>query len=275
MERYLHKDYIIKALKFYNITDTKKIFKKLKIINKNNDLKKIIISFHQFLFLGNSESYKNIKNYDKDENNRKDLNKIILLSGYTIHLQNMLEKNFDLDQMVNQIDTIHNILKKPTVTFDDLQWATRFMRGNLVIVGALQYEIIKNNYNTDKNQLIKIHIPQNNELKDSEVNTSLEQAEILIHKYYKEINPANIIYYTESWLLSPELVEMVEEKSNIRKFQKHFKLIGLKEDQTAFLKFVINNNTRTNTSLQIKIKAYLEEAKKLHSGIGILIRNKS
>lgn len=276
MERYLQKDYIIKALKFYNVTKIDRIIKILEVINSDDELKQIVIKFHQFLFLENSEKYKKIKAYDRDENNTKDLNSIILLSGYTIHLQNMLQRNFDLDQMEKQIDIIHNILSKEQVSFDDLQWATRFMRGNLIEEGPLQYEIIhtipsfleKYGYN----QLIKIHIPANKELNDLEVTDSLEKVDSMIERYYKDINIDKIVYYTESWLLSPELLGMIEEESNIRKFQKHFELIGLKEDTTDFLKFVINNNTRKNTSLQEKIKAYIEEAKQLHLGIGILIR---
>lgn len=277
MERYLEKEYIIKALKFYHITKIDNVLSLLEIVQKEKELHSLIVKFHHLLYIDKTDHYKKLKQYDDDKRNVKELNPLIILTGYIIHLQNMLRRNFDLYQMERQINTIHTILMKETVTFDDLQWSARLIRGNLIELGVLQYEVMHHtppfleNYAAKK--LIKIHIPKNSQLNDIEVQNSLEKIDEVLAKYYTDLPLNELIYYTESWLLSPELLEILPEDSNILKFQKRFEIVGLRENTTDFIKFIINNKERKNTILQAKVKVYLEKGRKLYLGTGILIRN--
>lgn len=277
MEKYLENDYIMKAMSFYHITETSNILRILGIVQHNQVLQESISYYHQFLFTENTEYYKMIKKYDDDPNNNKELNGLIILTGYFLHLQNMTKRRFDLWQTERQIRVIHSILASQIVSFDGLQWAARFIRGNIIEVGPLQYEIIYQipryfeNYYSKK--FIKIHIPSNKKLIMEDVRTSLDEVSSLIEKYYPEITTQEVVYYTDSWLLSPELLQILDEDSNIIQFQRLFHLVSIKEDYASFLKFVINNKERKNTILQEKIKLYLEQGVKLHSGIGILIRD--
>ena len=277
MERYLEKEYMIKALKFYNIKKIDKILSLLEIVHQDEQLHNLIVKFHHLLYIDKTDHYKKIKKYDNDERNVKELNPIIILTGYIIHLQNMMRRNFDLYQMEKQINVIYTILMKKIITFDDLQWSARLIRGNLIELGVLQYEVM--HYipplleEHASKKLIKIHIPKSSQLNDIEVQNSLEQIDKVLARYYPELPPEELIYYTESWLLSPELLEILPEDSNIIKFQKHFEIIGLRENATDFIKFIINNEERKNTILQAKIKGYLEQDRKVHLGTGMLIRN--
>lgn len=277
MEKYLENDYIMKAMSFYHITETSNILRILGIVQHNHVLQESISYYHQFLFTENTEYYKMIKKYDDDPNNNKELNGLIILTGYFLHLQNMTKRRFDLWQIERQIRVIHSILDSQIVSFDGLQWAARFIRGNVIEVGPLQYEIIYQipryfqNYYSKK--FIKIHIPSSKKLIIDDVRTSLDEVSSLIEKYYPEIATQEVVYYTDSWLLSPELLQILDEDSNIIQFQRLFHLASIKEDYGSFLKFVINNKERKNTILYKKIKLYLEQGVKLHSGVGILVRD--
>ena len=244
MEKYLEKDYIIRAMSFYRVTEIENILKLLVIVSHNSVLQDSIIYYHQLLFVDNTEYYKILKKYDEDLKKKKSLNGIILLTGYFLHLKNMQRRNFDLWQVERQIYVIHSILKKKEVSFDDLQWGARLIRGNLIEIGPLQYELV---YQTPKylesyasKSLFKIHIPYNKELNLDDVSNSLEKVDSLIEKYYQEIDLEEVIYYTDSWLLSPELLQILDDDSHIIQFQKKFQLVGLVEDQASFLKFVIH-----------------------------------
>lgn len=275
MEKYLEKDYIIKAMNFYHMTKTGYILRILEIVWHNQALQKSVSYYHQFLFTLNGEDYKMIKKYDDDIKNRRELNGLILLTGYFLHLQNMTMRSFDLWQIEKQVHVIHTILESGVVSFDDLQWAARFIRGNIIELGPLQYEVINQvpryleEYYSKK--FIKIHIPPSKRLIIEDVRSSLSEVLSLIERYYSEIDPQEVIYYTDSWLLSPELLQILDEDSHIIQFQSFFQLISIIEDTSSFLKFVVNNSQRQNTSLQRKIRLYLERGIKLHSGVGILI----
>lgn len=166
---------------------------------------------------------------------------------------------------------------KKVVSFDDLQWGARFIRGNMIEIGPLQYELIYQipKYLEDyySKRLIKIHVPPSKKLNIDAVNHSLEIVDSMLERYDWGITSQEILYYTDSWLLSPELLQFLDDHSHIIQFQKKFQLVGLVDGKAAFLKFVIHNEARHNTLLQRKIQLYLEKGIPLHSGIGILTRD--
>ena len=72
-----------------------------------------------------------------------------------------------------------------------------------------------------------IHIPKGENLDEKEVNDSLVKIDKYLKKYFKD---EEIIYYTESWLLSPELKEVLSLSSNIIKFQSKFDIVEYEEN---------------------------------------------
>lgn len=159
------------------------------------------------------------------------------------------------------------------VRFSQMVWASRFMKGHIIKVGVLQYELKKGIL--DGEDAIFIHIPRNTDLAQNKVLKSLTDAQKLVKKYLKA---DNLPYVTESWLLSPELKSILDNNSNIIKFQKNFKVLKEEENVKDFLNFVFNkpffkgeyNDLPESTKLQKGLKKKLINGEKLYICLGIL-----
>ena len=214
---------------------------------------------------------------------------IALLCGYEFHIKNMQERGYDNEQIILQKYNIRNVCLNDRklynidgIRFSQMIWGSFFMRGKLIQIGRLHYE------NDDNNKKIKkyvknkenfrgyyIHIPKGENLAEKEVNDSLVKIDKYLKKYFKD---EEIIYYTESWLLSPELKEILPDNSNIIKFQNKFDIVEYEENIKDFLNFVFDDvldnikydELPENTSLQKALKKKILNKEKLHLGLGIL-----
>lgn len=161
------------------------------------------------------------------------------------------------------------------IRISQMLWGTYFVNVKLIEVGRLQYEYCKRNPITKQEELcIKIHIPSGEKLDIKDVKESLNKSEELIKKYFKLDNPK---YYCESWIFSNQVRNMLNDNSNIAKFNDLFDIIEGEECIGDILNFVYNvkecNNYKDleeNTSLQRKIKQFLIEGKTINLGIGTL-----
>ena len=93
----------------------------------------------------------------------------------------------------------------------------------------------------------------------------------------KYFNIENYEYYCESWLLSKEITKLLENNSNIAKFQQLFDITEGKDAIKDILNFVFDlqqidsyYDLPEGTSLQSKIKDLLINEKEIHIGIGKL-----
>ena len=98
-----------------------------------------------------------------------------------------------------------------------------------------------------------------------------------IRRVYPEYAGAE--YFCESWLLSPRLMEMVKETSNIRKFQKLFVIKEDLPEDREYMEWLFGKAPDTpleelpeSTSLQQKAKVLLENGGNLGAGVGILTK---
>ncbi len=159
------------------------------------------------------------------------------------------------------------------VRFSQMVWASRFMKGHIIQVGVLQYELKKGFL--DGEDVIFIHIPKNTSLKPLDVQESFKKAPNLVKKY---LRVETLKYVTESWLLSPDLDDILNDDSNIKEFQKNFEVIKIEENVKDFLNFVFNvplfkgdyQKLESKTKLQKGLKEKLVSGKSLHIGLGIL-----
>lgn len=203
---------------------------------------------------------------------------ISMLMGYKIHELNM--KDYDLEQINIQKKIIreacisdYKIYGIPGMRFSNMEWASRFIWGEIVQIGIFQYEF-KKNY-LDQEDVIFIHIPRSNGFTKKIIDNSLNRKEE-VFKYFNA--PKDIKFVTFSWLLSPDLRCILKDDSNILYFQNKFDLIFTKENKKDFLKFVFNepfeindyNILKEETSLQKNIKNKLINKEKLYIGLGIL-----
>ena len=86
---------------------------------------------------------------------------------------------------------------------------------------------------------IYIHIPRDDKLCEEDVDTSFAEVENVIKRYYPELQNEKLAYYTESWLLSPELCQILDDNSNIIRFQQKFHIVGEEANVNDFLNFVL------------------------------------
>lgn len=116
--------------------------------------------------------------------------------------------------------------------------------------------------------VINIHIPQGEPLNWEECKKSLEA----VKHFWGSDKP----YVCHSWLLYPGLDAVLSEKSNIREFRKHFKVLQVdyKEREAEWRVFgkVLKNVVEypEDTSLQKRVKEYLLSGKCLGNGWAVL-----
>lgn len=281
----IEKDNIEKALAFYNINIENyktKCYKCLDDINMNSELKNKINHVLKLLYRNESEQLNLLwkeSNLNKflGVSYNKFIHNIILLSGYKMHKENMNKYKFDTYQILIHKNRVRECLtsdiynrKLEGIRLSQVLWGIYFVNIRLIEVGRLQYEYCNNK----KGKYIKIHIPKGDKLDFNEVINSIKDSKKEIEKYFKI---ENYEYYCESWLLSKEITKLLDNNSNILKFQKLFDITEGKKAIKDILNFVfdlqqIDNyyNLPENTSLQSRIKGLLIDGKEIYIGIGKL-----
>lgn len=212
---------------------------------------------------------------------------IIILLGYNLHQENMRKYNLD-DKQVKS----HKKRVKEALTYDiyergydgirisQMLWESYFINLKIIEVGCLQYELVNIDPITKKNdKCIKIHIPKNTKLDIESVKESLVKSKDEILKYFKLDGPK---YYCESWLLSKEVLDLLNDGSNILKFSKLFDIASGNNCINDILNFVYGklkcgdyNTLHEDTYLQRKIKKELIKGVIIKIGIGKLKEEKS
>lgn len=281
----IEKDNIKKALTFYNINidDYKnKCYECLDDINRNNELKAKINNVLKLLYSNESEQLELLWNKNDlseflEEQYNKFIHNIILLSGYRIHEENMSKYNFDTYQVLAHKNRVKECLindiynrKLEGIRLSQTLWGVYFINIRLIEVGRLQYEYCNNK----KGKYIKIHIPKGDKLLYNGVIKSIKDSKKEIKKYFEL---ENCDYYCESWLLSKEITKLLDNNSNILKFQKLFDITEGKNAIKDILNFVFDlqqidsyYKLPENTSLQSRIKGLLVDGKEIYIGIGKL-----
>ncbi len=272
-------------LDFYELDDNFKesFYKELEIVKHDINLNYLVYLWYFIIFL--TKDTFNILRWETKFDYFRDngsfmLPVLALLMGYNLHKQMMETNNYDLEQINYHKENVRLSLISDGyrmgikgIRFSQMIWGSRFMKGHIIQVGSLQYELKVNFWNGE--DVIFIHIPRNTALDTISVNYSLNNAAKLIKKYLKV---ENLKCMTESWLLSPELKSILNENSNIINFQKKFSIVEIKENVKDFLNFVFNDplfngdydELCANTTLQKEIKKKLLVGEILHIGIGIL-----
>lgn len=274
----------------------KRLEKELKILKQDNRLNVICFIMYYILFFAEKKDYSNIWSWKSTKkifkNNGSYMIPVVsLLCGCPFHIENMKKKNFDKNQIEIQKYNIrltctndHLRYKIDGIRFSQMIWGSLFMKGHLIQIGRLQYEFgVKNldkldKYFKEKHQYIYIHIPRGEKLTEKDVDDSLSLVNQYIKTYYPELENEKLAYYTQTWLLSPEVKEILPENSNIIKFQKKFNIIEQKENMDDFLKFVFGvvletvdyHNLPEKTTLQKELKKKLLNGDNLHLGSGFL-----
>jgi len=155
--------------------------------------------------------------------------------------------------------------------FDRAWWTYRQLSMQIFRIGELEYELC------DKNgeKYISVHIPSDAIFTRKNIDISLYQARIFMARYFPEYAMAD--YVCSSWLLAPELSNILSEESNILDFQKRFEIKRIKEEDKEFIEWLFQKPSDTSyeelpekTSLQKQVKILLLSGSMIHEGYGVM-----
>ena len=143
------------------------------------------------------------------------------------------------------------------IGLSELYWVANCVKGDLYRFGRLQFEPDKS---TD---IVHMHIPEGKSLDVCECIKNINLAKDFFDGYSS--------FDCESWLLSPNILSLLSQESNIRKFQALFDIKHINYDFAQASERVLNETyTRgQNSSLYLKLKYYVKENGDPGMGYGV------
>ncbi|MBO6016337.1 MAG: DUF5596 domain-containing protein, partial [Lachnospiraceae bacterium] len=120
--------------------------------------------------------------------------------------------------------------------FDRFWWTTRQAGGHLFRIDELEYEIAY----VGGTVAIDMHIPSDADFSPNAVDRSLDSAKQFFATHYPELADAE--YRCNSWLLDPQMQNMLGEGSNILSFQHRFEIFDEGKEGTDFLQWLFKTN---------------------------------
>jgi len=140
-------------------------------------------------------------------------------------------------------------------------WLPRQISLNEFRIGALEYEFI----NCEDNE-IAVHIPSDANLQKESVLQSLNDFFEFRKLYFSEWE--NVKLTCDSWMLMPELKELLGEDSHIIVFQNLFEIDTLNYDATWYMGWIfpgyetVNDSLPERTTLQRRMRKHLLDGKR-------------
>lgn len=280
-----NKNRIDEALKFYNIDKAYKnqCYKCVEEINKNEYYKKLFNNVYEKLYCSDFSVIKELwKIKDINELFGNNINSFVtnlmIILGYEIHKNNIIKYKLDINQINIHKKRIKECFENDLiyrkyngVRISQMLWAVYFIRVRIIEVGRLQYQ-----YECSENNvsIIKIHIPKDKKLNLTEVIYSIKESKSELKKIFK-FNKTK--YICNSWLLSNQIYNIIDKKSNISYFHNLFDIKDGEDCINDILNFVYGLNECSDykklsedTTLQRKVKEKLLDGQKFYLGLGIL-----
>jgi len=294
-------DYDFEAiLDYYNFSEDyykPRLRQEVALLKQDATLNRICWLMHYILFYGETADFLNIWSWKGNpiafaEHGSPTTCVVAALTGQAIHAQNMAERGYDEEQIQIHKDGVRGCWVGQRVnygvdgvSFGLMVWMGYFMRCHLVRLGRLQYEsglkhFGKYDHLFDGEPIyIYIHIPPaDNGLQDDEVEESIRLALQKLERYYPQVAGKTVVFCTNTWLLSPQLREILKPGSNIVKFQDRFNITEFSDGTGPFLNFgfKINaapgsfdyNTLPEDTHLRREIKGRLLRGEPLQQGWG-------
>ena len=148
-----------------------------------------------------------------------------------------------------------------TYKFVQAWWFPRQISLSEYRIDALEYEFVDTG-----DREIAIHIPSDADLRQESVARSIRAFHEFREKYYPGWE--NVKLTCDTWMLMPELKEMLGENSNIIAFQNLFEIDALDYNATWYMGWIfpgaenVDELLPERTSLQRSLKEYLLAGKK-------------
>jgi|LSQX01.3.fsa_nt_gb hypothetical protein len=266
-------------------------------------MKDIILKWYQRLFTSEKwgEEFKSeLKNLDvkvfekvNDENivgYFQEENECIYNLFYFLSRCNYLEAKYEKFAIPYDIliDTLNDIViwtenyfsETGRLGLRETNWLINHIKFNIFRLGRLQFQfgVAKHDfieYNLKEGMpILAVHIPRGESLDYNECKLSYDKA----GDFFADIFPdyKYICFTCNSWLLDPNLKNILNETSNIIKFQNDYIIINLCEKNSG-IRFIFGegikdksiDNYPTNTLLQKKTVEFLKSGGKLNVGYGV------
>ena len=118
--------------------------------------------------------------------------------------------------------------------------------------------------------VVHVHIPPTGKLLPELIDETLDETKAFLKKYYPEFKYK--AFACESWLMDPQLDDMLGKNTNIVKFSKRFHRLGRKSGGRGVFDFVFRiadeeidiQNLPENTTLERKLKQHYLEGKAIY-----------
>ena len=150
--------------------------------------------------------------------------------------------------------------------FDRDWWTWRQTGMALFRIGALEYELRDGG-------VLAVHIPSDADLSPAAVDDSLDRAEAFFPAFFPDA-PCDA-YTCNNWLLSPALVPLLPERSNILLFQRRFSIRSVDREDREFMEWLFQapadagwEDLPDRTRLQRSVKALLRGGGTVGSACG-------
>lgn len=153
--------------------------------------------------------------------------------------------------------------------FDRGWWTWRQLSLSVFRLGQLEFELREDGG-------ISVHIPTATDLSPAAVDASLTQAADFLRRYFPDYAESD--FTCRSWLLSPALSKLLDEKSRILSFLRRFEIREVDEENGDYISWLFQSlpgtpveNLPERTSLQRKAKQHLMQGGKIGNAYGVLI----
>lgn len=215
---------------------------------------------------------------------------LALLAGQPIQEKNL--QTFDAEQAEAQKRGVFNTCMGEKnnfgidgVRFSLMAWGVYFVRYFMVPLGRMQYELGLHDFASlypyigEDAVQVYIHVPRTGSFRPEVLDESIAMARERLPRYFPGINADKLVFTATSWLLSPDLDEILPPESNIRKFKDRFHVTEVYENRTEnFMSFVFGrvdvpkdyNELPEDSTLQRGLKQILLSGRELRAGFGYM-----
>lgn len=168
------------------------------------------------------------------------------------------------------------------VCFDRSTWVWRILCGRIYRIGALEFE--RKTMETDVPQagltagtpVLSVHIPSDADLSEASLRQTYAKARDFYARLEPDAPPRPLV--CDSWMLAPDLRELLPQDSGILRFAADYELYGQNPADTSPYRWVFHSpdgeweHFPTQTTLQKNLLAYYRSGRNLGSAAGIFRR---
>ncbi len=198
----------------------------------------------------------------------------MLVAGLQTY-EKYLEKGIDERIFFDTFGCFARFVKEHKISYGDYGFDREFWTSRQIALVLYRIDELEYEFTYHKGQkVVSLHIPSDSTMTIENCRKSYERAKDFIATYYPDYQDKDFV--CESWLLSPNLKDVLDEKSRILQFQSAFTITDIEPEAKDYLEWVFKNRDLSldqvpqETSLQRKMKAYLVGGGLIGHAFGIL-----